>query len=124
MKVTKVGTKESRIPCCSKGCPQRDSAEHKGYAGALTDKRITENNNTNTNSRGDKLLEQILSRENLNAMLRKLGNDHNTAFKFASTRKGYWRTAKSPILHTTVTDILLEKAGYTTFSAYFKSVRM
>lgn len=66
MKVTKVGTKESRIPCCSKGCPQRDSAEHEGYAGALTDKRITENNNTNTNSRGDKLLEQILSRENLN----------------------------------------------------------
>jgi RNA-directed DNA polymerase len=66
MKVTKVGTKESRIPCCSKGCLQRDNAEHEGYAGALTDKRITENNNTNANSRGNELLERILSRGNLN----------------------------------------------------------
>ncbi|MFC3788558.1 group II intron reverse transcriptase/maturase [Paenibacillus sp. GCM10012307] len=66
MNVTKVGTKESRIPCCGKGCPQRDSAEHEGYAGVLTDKRITENNNTNANSRGNELLEKILSRGNLN----------------------------------------------------------
>lgn len=66
MKVTEVGTKESRIPCCGKGCPQRDSAEHEGYAGALTDQRITETDDTNTNSRGDGLLERILSRSNLN----------------------------------------------------------
>ncbi|MDQ0255473.1 group II intron reverse transcriptase/maturase [Evansella vedderi] len=66
MKVTKVGTKESRIPCCGKGYPQRDSAEHEGYAGALTDKRITETDHTNTNSREDELLERILSRHNLN----------------------------------------------------------
>ncbi|WP_127583830.1 group II intron reverse transcriptase/maturase, partial [Paenibacillus koleovorans] len=57
-------------------------------------------------------------------MLRKLGKDHNTAFKFACTRKGYWRTAKSPILSTSVTDARLEQAGYTTFSTYFKSVRV
>jgi RNA-directed DNA polymerase len=66
MNVTKVGTKESRIPCYGKGYPQRDNAEHEGYAGALTDKRITENNNTNANSREGGLLERILSRENLN----------------------------------------------------------
>jgi len=66
MKVTEVGIKESRKLCCGKGYPQRDSAEHEGYVGALTDKRINENNNTNTNSGGDKLLEQILSRGNLN----------------------------------------------------------
>ena len=66
MNVTKVGIKESRIPCCGKDCPQRDSAEHEGYAGVLTDKRITENNNTNANSREDELLERILSRGNLN----------------------------------------------------------
>lgn len=36
MNVTKVGTKESRIPCHGKGCSQRDSTEHKGYTGALT----------------------------------------------------------------------------------------
>lgn len=66
MKVTKAGIKESRIPCCSKDCPQRDNAEHEGYAGVLTDKRIAENNNTNANSREDGLLERILSRGNLN----------------------------------------------------------
>lgn len=66
MKVTKIGTKESRIPCCGKGCPQRERAEHEGYAGALTDQRITETDDTNTNSRENKLLEQILSRDNLN----------------------------------------------------------
>lgn len=66
MKITKVGIKESRIPCCSKGYPQRDSAEHEGYVGALTDKRIIENNNTNTDSQGNGLLELILSRTNLN----------------------------------------------------------
>lgn len=66
MKVTEVGTKESRKPCCGKGWPQRDSAEHEGYAGAPTDKRITENNNTDVDSGGNKLLEEILSRDNLN----------------------------------------------------------
>ncbi len=66
MKVTEVGIKESRIPCCGKGYPQREHAEHEGYAGALTDKRITENNNTNANSRESELLERILSRNNLN----------------------------------------------------------
>lgn len=30
MKVTKVGIKESRIHCCGKGYPQRNSAEHEG----------------------------------------------------------------------------------------------
>lgn len=66
MKVTKVGTKESRIPCCGKGCLQRDSAEHKGYAGALTDQRITENNNTDADREENRLLERILSKNNLN----------------------------------------------------------
>lgn len=66
MKVTKVGMKESRIPCCGKGYPQRDSAEHKGYAGVPTDKRITENNNTDADREENRLLERILSRDNLN----------------------------------------------------------
>jgi group II intron reverse transcriptase/maturase len=66
MNVTKVGTKESRIPCDGRGCPQRDSAEHEGYAGALTGRWITENNNTDTNREESRLLERILSRDNLN----------------------------------------------------------
>lgn len=77
MKVTKVGIKESRIPCCDKGCPQRDSAEHEGYAGALTDKRITENNNTDADREESRLLERILSRDNL-----------NTAYKQVKRNKG------------------------------------
>ncbi|WP_257674511.1 reverse transcriptase domain-containing protein [Clostridium felsineum] len=40
--------------------------EHEGYGGALTEQRITENNITNANSIGDRILEQILSSENLN----------------------------------------------------------
>lgn len=66
MNVTKVGTKESRKPCCGKGWPQKDSAEHERYAGALTKKRITENNNTNADRRESRLLEEILNASNLN----------------------------------------------------------
>lgn len=66
MKVTEIGIKKSRIHCCSNGYRQRDNAEHEGYGGALTEKRITENNIANANSRGDRILEQILSSENLN----------------------------------------------------------
>jgi group II intron reverse transcriptase/maturase len=77
MKATKVGIKEGRIPCCGKGCPQRDNAEHEGYAGVLTDKRITENNNTDADSKENRLLERILSRDNL-----------NTAYKQVKRKKG------------------------------------
>lgn len=77
MNVTKVGIKEGRIPCCGKGCPQRDSAEHEGYAGALTDKRITENNSTDADRKENRLLEKILSRDNL-----------NTAYKQVKRNKG------------------------------------
>jgi RNA-directed DNA polymerase len=72
MKVTEVGIKESRIPCCGKGYPQRDNAEHEGYAGAPTDKKITENNNTNADSQESELLEKILSRDNLNRAYKRV----------------------------------------------------
>ena len=72
MKVTEVGTKESRIRYCSNGYCQRDSAEHEGYDRALTDERITENNITNADSKEDGLLEQILDRENLNRAFKQV----------------------------------------------------
>lgn len=78
MNVTKVGIKESRIPCCSKGCPQRDNAEHEGYAGALTDKRITENNNTDADRKEHRLLERILSRDNLNTAYKQVKRNKGT----------------------------------------------
>ena len=66
MNVTKIGKKKSRIHCNDSGCCQRDSAEHEGYDRALTEKRITENNNTDADSGGNGLLERILEPDNLN----------------------------------------------------------
>jgi len=44
--------------------------------------------------------------------LKKLGLDAEQAWQFANTRKGYWRTSKSPILSTTITNLRLEKKGF------------
>lgn len=43
--------------------------------------------------------------------LMKLGATKQKAWEHANTRKGYWRTAKSPILSTTITNKRLEKTG-------------
>jgi RNA-directed DNA polymerase len=56
------------------------------------------------------------------AMLRKLGYNHSNAIKYANTRKGYWRTANSPILTCSITIGRLKQAGYTFFSEVYKSV--
>ena len=66
MKVTGIGIKEGRTPYCGKGYCQRDSAEHEGYDGALTEKRITENNITDADSEVNGLLDRILEPDNLN----------------------------------------------------------
>ena len=55
--------------------------------------------------------------------LMKLGISKFQALMFSNTRKGYWRTAKSPILSTSITNESLHKAGYTFFSTYYFSVR-
>lgn len=72
MNVTKIGTKKSRIHCSDNGYCQRDSAEHEGYDRVLTDKRIAENNNTNADKEGDRLLERILEPKNLNEAFKKV----------------------------------------------------
>lgn len=46
----------------------------------------------------------------------KLGIDKGKAWEFANTRKGYWRIAKSPILHRTLTNAYFVKLELTTFS--------
>ncbi|OCT12583.1 group II intron reverse transcriptase/maturase [Paenibacillus pectinilyticus] len=70
MKVTKTGKKGSQLPW--EGSMQKDSAEHEGYAGVHSSVWITENNNTNANESKDELLEQIVSRENLNQAFKKV----------------------------------------------------
>ena len=54
----------------------------------------------------------------------KLGISSSKAYMFSNTRKSYWRTAKSPILSTSVSNESLQKAGYLFFSAYYLSVRV
>lgn len=72
MTVTEIGTKESRKHCNTSGCCQKNSAEHEGYDRVLTEKRITENNNTNAHSEVNGLLEQILEPENLNKAFKQV----------------------------------------------------
>ena len=54
----------------------------------------------------------------------KLGVNKYKAWEFANTRKGYWRTANSPILKRTVTNERLKESGYVFLSDYYRKVRI
>jgi group II intron reverse transcriptase/maturase len=54
--------------------------------------------------------------------LHRLGFSRQHAWAYANTRKGYWRTARSRILTTTITNDRLKRAGYIFFSDYYKKV--
>ena len=56
--------------------------------------------------------------------LMKLGVSRFQSMMFSNTRKGYWHTAKSPILSSSITNESLQKAGYIFFSTYYRSVRV
>ena len=72
MRVTEAETKESTKRPCGGGWPQRDSAEHEEYAGALIGKRMTENNITNADRGEDGLLEKVVSASNLNRAYKRV----------------------------------------------------
>ena len=55
--------------------------------------------------------------------LRKLGVSERNAGIMANTRKGYRRTADSPIVKLAISKDLLKKAGYTFFLDYYLSVK-
>jgi len=63
MKVTEKVGKHSQPKQKKRGLPQKDSAERERYAGVCDTPRITEN--TATNAADQRLLEQILNRNNL-----------------------------------------------------------
>ena len=42
------------------------------------------------------------------------------AWEYANTRKGYWHTANSPILSTSITNDRLKQAGYIFFTDYYR----
>lgn len=72
MKATEVERKESTKRSCGCGCLQKDSAEHEGYAEALIERRIAENNITNADRQAKGLLEEIVSPENLNRAYKRV----------------------------------------------------
>lgn len=72
MKVTETEAKHSKPNHKEKGSPQMDSAEHEEYAGVCDSKRIAENNITNAYESEGRLLEKILSRDNLNRAFKKV----------------------------------------------------
>jgi group II intron reverse transcriptase/maturase len=51
----------------------------------------------------------------------KLGIPEHKAYQFANTRKGYWRTAKSPILQRSISSDTLNRAGYIFLSDCYRS---
>lgn len=55
-------------------------------------------------------------------MLRKLGVPDNQAWQWANTRKGYWRTAGSPILAQAMSNEKLKSAGYLTLTDCYRKV--
>ena len=72
MRVTEAERKESTKRPCGGGWPQRDSAEHEEYAGALIGKRMTENNITNADRGEGGLLEKVVSANNLNRAYKRV----------------------------------------------------
>lgn len=80
MNVTKTEAKCSQLPTDERqkeGSPQKNSAEHEGYAGVHSSVRITENNITNADQSNERLLEEIIDRDNM-----------NNAFKRVKSNKG------------------------------------
>jgi len=75
MTVTNKGAKCSQLltgESCKEGSPQKNSAEHEGYAGVHSPLRITENNISDANLSKENLLEEILDRDNLNKAFKKI----------------------------------------------------
>jgi RNA-directed DNA polymerase len=70
MKVTKTGAKGSQLR--QEDSTQKDSAEHEGYAGVHIPVRIAEKDEANTSKPEDKLLEKIVSRDNLNEAFKRV----------------------------------------------------
>jgi group II intron reverse transcriptase/maturase len=57
------------------------------------------------------------------ANLQKLGASKQKAYEWANTRKGYCRTAHSPILHTTITNERLEQRGFVPMLGMYNYIR-
>jgi len=75
MNVTEEGAKCSQLPADEsrlEGSPQKNSAEHEGYAGVHSPLRIIENNITDASLSKERLLEEILDRDNMNKAFKRV----------------------------------------------------
>lgn len=75
MNVTKTEAKYSQPPADNsrkEGLPQKNSAEHEGHAGVYKSERITENNVIDADKSKERLLEQIVDRDNLNRAFKRV----------------------------------------------------
>ena len=75
MNVTNKGAKCSQLPADNsrtEGSPQKNSAEHEGYAGVHNPLRIAENNITNADMSKERLLEEIIDRNNMNKAFKRV----------------------------------------------------
>ncbi len=80
MNTTKTEAKCSQLPTDEsqkEGSPQKNSAEHEGYAGVHSSVRIAENNITDADQSKERLLEKIVDRDTM-----------NNAFKRVKSNKG------------------------------------
>ena len=55
-------------------------------------------------------------------MLKRLGLGEQKSWEYANTRKGYWRTANSPILKRSLRNDVLKEMGYLSFYDYYQKV--
>jgi hypothetical protein len=55
-------------------------------------------------------------------MLKRFGIDEAKSWEFANTKKGYWRTANSPILKRSLQNDVLKKMGYLFCSDFYQKV--
>jgi len=75
MNVTETETKCSQLPTDEsqkEGSPQKNSAEHEGYAGVHSSVRITENNITDADLSKERLLEGVVDRDNMNHAFKRV----------------------------------------------------
>lgn len=75
MNATEKGTKCSQLPADNsrtEGSPQKNSAEHEGYAGVHNPSRITENNITDADMSKEGLLEKVVDRNNMNSAFKRV----------------------------------------------------
>ena len=56
--------------------------------------------------------------------LKRAGLDEERAWMWANTRKGYWRTAHSPILSIALSNERFKRAGYLSFVACYSACRV